>query len=185
MGVVPGASQIILLVEDSHHEQLIYRYLRRLGKKRHEVRVVKSPSGAGSGEQWIREHFAIEREYCRRRQAQTKLIAVIDADTQTVQQRLGQLDTALQEAGVPLIPNDTREIARLVPKRNIETWILCLNDVKVNEEEDYKRKLGNWAESVRTAASRLHQWTRANAVVAPSCVESLRMGIRELQRAGL
>jgi hypothetical protein len=175
MGVVARASQIILLVEDPMHERLVFGYLKRLGYRAHAVRIRRSPSGAGSAEQWVREHFAIEREYCRRRHAETKLIVVIDADTQAVQQRLAQL----------VIPNDTRGIARLVPKRNIETWILCLNDVQVNEDADYKRTRDNWAELVPTAVSRLYQWTRANAIVAPSCIESLRMGIRELQRVGL
>lgn len=179
------ASQIILLVEDSLHELFVFRYLRKLEYGVHAMRIVKSPSGAGSGEQWVRERFAIERDACRRRQAETKLIVVIDADIHTVQHRIAQLDLALREGGAPAISNGTTEIARLVPKRNIETWILCLNDVNVNEDADYKRTRDNWAESVRTAVIRLWQWTRPKAAVAPSCVASLRMGIRELQNLGL
>lgn len=185
MGVVAKPSQIILLVEDNIHQQFIFRYLRTLRYGTHEVRVVKSPSGAGSAEQWVRERFAVEVEACRRRQAETKLIVLIDADSHTVQHRISQLDQALREAAGPMIVNDTKEFARLVPKRNIETWILCLNDLQVNEETDYKRTRDSWTELIRTAVGTLYAWTRQNAAVPPVCVESLRFGIRELQRLGL
>jgi len=178
-------SQIILLVEDSHHRQFIFGYLRRLGFGTHAIRIVESPSGTGSAEQWVREQYAIEVEARRSRQATTKLIVVIDADTRTVQQRISQFDRALLEAGVPVVVNDSEEVARLVPKRNIETWILCLNDIHVNEQWDYKRTRDNWTEMIRASVRTLYLWSRLNAAVPPSCVESLRIGVRELQRLGL
>ncbi len=178
-------SQVILLVEDRHHEQFVLRYLRKLDFGKHAMRIVKSPSGAGSAEQWVRERFAIEVEAYRGRQAKTKLIVLIDADTRSVQYRISQLDQALREAGVPQISDDREEIARLVPKRNIETWILCLNDVQVNEHTDYKRARDNWNELIQAAVVRLYVWTRRNAQVPPSCVESLQIGIRELQKLNL
>jgi hypothetical protein len=70
-----------------------------------------------------------------------------------------------------LIPDDTEEIARLVPKRNIETWILCLNDVQVNEDADYKRTHDDWTELIRTAAGTLYVWNRPRVAVPASCVE--------------
>jgi hypothetical protein len=79
MGVVAKPSQVILLVEDRHHEQFICRYLRKLDFGRHAIRIVKSPSGAGSAEQWVRERFAIEVEEYRSRKAKTKLIVLVDA----------------------------------------------------------------------------------------------------------
>ena len=99
---MPRPSQVILLVEDNHHQQFIFRYLRRVdpgpGRRIRDIRVEKSPYGAGSAEQWVRERFPIEVEACRHRQAETKLVVVIDADTYTVQQRMQQLDRALQQA---------------------------------------------------------------------------------------
>jgi hypothetical protein len=177
-------SQVILLIEDSRHHQFIFRYLRTVGLEPRAMRIVRSPSGAGSAEQWVREQFAIEVGEYRGRHAKTKLIVVIDADTHTVHQRLRQLDQALQEAGITLI-RDTEEIARLVPKRNIETWILCLNDVPVDEATDYKRPRNDWTELIRTAAVTLYGWSRSNTAVPPSCVESLQFGIQELRKAGL
>ena len=177
-------SQVILLVEDSRHQQFIFRYLRTVGLEPRVIRVFKSPSGSGSAEQWVRERFAIEVEECRARRAKTKLIVVIDADTHTVPQRLRQLDQALHEAGVASI-RDTEEIARLVPKRNVETWILCLNDIAVDEDTDYKRTRNGWPELIRTAAATLYEWSRPNTAAPPSCVESLQHGIRELRKARL
>ena len=185
MGVVAKPSQVILLVEDSHHEQFIFRYLRTLDYGTHDMRIVKSPSGAGSAEQWVRERFPIEVEAYRGRQAETKLIVLIEADTRSVQQRMSQLDQALREAGVPPISSNEEGIARLVPKRNIETWILCLNEVQVNEETDYKRTRDNWNKLIRTAAGTLYVWTRPRAPLPTSCVESLRIGIQELQKVKL
>lgn len=184
MGLVAEPSQFILLVEDTLHQQFIYRYLR-LRHGAHAMRVVKAPSGEGSAEQWVRERFAVEVEACRGRQAETRLIVLIDADTRTVQQRLAQLDKALRDAEVPLIPDAREEVARLVPKRNIETWILCLNDVQVNEDTDYKRTRDNWTELVRPAVNTLYVWTRPRTAVPASCVESLQIGIGELQKLGL
>ena len=100
------------------------------------MRVVKSPSGGGSAEQWVRERFAVEVAACRGRQAETRLIVLVDGDTRTVQERIAELDQALRDAGVDLIPADTREVARLVPRRNIETWILCLTG-----ERERRRRL--------------------------------------------
>ena len=185
MGVVAKPSQIILLLEDALHERFIYRYLRKLGYGRHLMRFARSPSGVGSAEQRVRERFALEVRACTRRQAKTTLIVLVDADTHTVQERIAQFDSSLREAGIPMIPDNTRRIARLVPKRNIETWILCLFDVQVNEETDYKHRRENWTEMVRAAALTLHTWTRPNAVVPPSYVDSLWSGMAELQKIGL
>lgn len=185
MGVVSRPSQIILLVEDNLHQQFIFKYIRTLGYERHAIRVVKAPSGAGSAEQWIRDRFASEIEACRRRHAETKLVVLIDADAYTVQQRLGQLNKKLRDVGAAMVPSDTKQVAFLVPRRNIETWLLCLNRVPVDEETDYKRTRNDWAELVGTAVITLCEWSGPNAAVPLLCVESLRIGIHELQRLKL
>ena len=176
-------SQVILLwVEDDRHQQFIFRYLRRAGVAAiRAMRIVKSPSGEGSAEQWVREQFAIEVEAYRGRQAETRLIVLIDADAHTVRQRIRQLDRALEQADVAPINNRTEAIVRLVPKRNIETWILCLNGTAVNEKTDYKKPRDDWSDLIRTAIGTLYESTRPNAPVLQPCVESLRMGIEELR----
>jgi hypothetical protein len=172
-------------VEDSLHKQFIYRYLKKIGVEAHAMRIYPSPAGSGSAEQWVRERFAIEVEACRRRKAETKLIIVIDADTRTVQQRISQLDQALSQAGIEPISDDTETISRLIPKRNIETWILCLNEVPVNESDNYKEKHQNWTSLTTPAVTKLYAWTRPNAIVPTACVESLKAGIRELKKLRL
>lgn len=174
-------SQVILLVEDRRQQQLISRYLRRLGLW-HATRAVPVPAGRGSGAQWVLKQFPIEvaRYRSRANRAATKLVVFIDADTHTVHARLRQLEQALKEADVPRI-EEADQIVRLIPKRNIETWILCLNLERVDEETDYKRQHRDWAAMIPPAADTLHQWGRPNAAIPPTCVESLRSGIAELK----
>jgi hypothetical protein len=175
-------SQVIILVEDRRHQQFVLRYLRRVGLEPHAFRFVPSPAGEGSGEQWVRERFAAEVEAYRRRQAETKLIVVIDADNRSVEERLAQLDHELAEVGAQPVRPREEQIARLVPKRNVETWILCLNWEAVDEETDYKNRGRDWSRLIRSGAETLYAWTRANAQVPASCVASLNLGVLELRR---
>ncbi len=88
-------SQVVVLVEDNRQQQLIFRYLRRIGLEARAMRFVLPSSG--SGEQWVREQFPVEVTAYRRRRAraETKLVAVIDADNSTLPERLAQLDQKL------------------------------------------------------------------------------------------
>lgn len=177
-------SLVIVLVEDDCHKMLVYRYLMKRKVNGHNIRIQQSPSGAGSAENWVRKEFLKEVSEYRRRKAKTALIVVIDADTLTVRDRLRQLDQALQDGGKQIVA-EGEQIARLVPKHNIETWILCLNERKVNEEDDYKGKAHNWDELIPSAAETLSQWTRSNAALPNHCIASLRCGISELNRLRL
>ncbi len=182
---MPGPSQIILLIEDSLHRQFIHRYLQRVGIARHALRFVESPSGAGSAEHWVTKQFPVEVKACQIRQAATKLIVLIDADILTVQQRTQQLDQALTEAAIQTVDRDEAKIGRLIPRRNIETWILALIEKSVNEEIDYKKTRNDWSSLVRDATGVLYTWTRPNAPIPRACVNSLRLGVVELRKLGL
>jgi hypothetical protein len=153
-------SLVIVLVEDDHHKMLIYRYLIECGWERHAIRIQQSPSGRVSAESWVRKRFVKETIVYRSRQARalTALIVMIDADTRTVQDRLSQLDQALTDSGQQTVA-DTERIARLIPKRNVETWILCLNEQAVDEGTDYAGTRSSWNELVPQAAETLCQWT--------------------------
>jgi hypothetical protein len=174
-------SQVIVLVEDNRQRQLIFRYLRRIGLEMHAMRFVLPASG--SGEQWVREQFSAEIAFYRIRsaRAETKLIAVIDADNLTVQARLMQLDQKLRENGLQLIRVD-EQIVRLIPRRNVETWILYLNAVQVDETTDYKSRRNDWTELIRPAAEQLYAWTRPNTQFPDNCLSSLKHGAAELRR---
>jgi hypothetical protein len=131
----------------------------------------------------VRKRFVKEVSVYRARQTKTKtaLIVVVDADTHTVQDRLRQLDQALRDSRQQVVL-EGEQIARLVPKRNIETWILCLNQQAVDEETDYKRTRDDWNELVPPAAETLFQWTRSKAEAPNICIDSLQSGVRELKR---
>jgi hypothetical protein len=180
---MPNRSHTIVLVEDERHKMLIYRYLLRRGLSRYDIRIKPAPVGEGSAERWVRANFATEvRAYrIRHAKAATALIVVIDADAHTLTERLDQLDQELGEAGVSSLQPHER-VARLVPKRNIETWIVCLNGNNVDEETDYKGENREWNELVRTAAEALFQWSRANVHIPPHCIESLTRGIADLRQ---
>jgi hypothetical protein len=139
--------------------------------------------GAGSAEGWVRKRFVLETSTYRSRQsrARTALIVMIDGDSHTVQERVAQLDQALAESSSEPVSGG-EQIARVVPRRNIETWICCLNGMEVDEENDYKRSTDKWNQLIPSAAKTLSQWTRSQAKPPSHCVDSLRIGVRELRR---
>jgi hypothetical protein len=176
-------SRVIVVLENDHHQKLLYRYLIECGWKRRQIYIPPPPSGQGSAESWVRQRFVKETNAYRNRQAraQTALIVMIDADTFTVPERLNQLDQALRDNGQKTVGKNER-IARLVPRLNVETWILCLNgEQDVDEDTDYKRERRNWHEMIPPAAEMLCQWTRPNAEPPNRWVDSLRIGVRELK----
>lgn len=132
--------RIVLLCEDSQHEAFTTRFLEGMGWNKREIYVEKSPSAVGSAEQWVREKFPIElRIYRRRRQrAASALIAMIDADEKTIQDRIHEFERECNSMQIPFLAND-EAVAIAVPKRNIETWIHYLNGNSVNEEAPYPK----------------------------------------------
>jgi len=176
-------ASIVLLVEDVRQENLLRHYLKRNGQENRNIRVRKSPSGRGSGEQFIREHYASEVEAIRSQSARTRacLITMIDADTGLVNDRRHQLERALRESDQP--PRESGEpILNLIPKRNVETWILCLNSEQVDEITDYRHDPRVDARSIREAAATLFEWTRPNAEPPNTCVPSLHECLPEFDR---
>lgn len=177
------ASLVIALLEDDRHRTLIYQYLLRTGLKAHEIRIHRSPSGRGSADNWVRKRFVEETKLYRRRQARARsaLIVMIDADTLSVRHRFHQLDEVLQQGGVAALAEDDH-IARLVPKRNVETWILCLNRAAVDEATDYKTTHKDWTLLIPLAAEALNTCVRSDSNLPASCIDSLRTGVVELRR---
>jgi hypothetical protein len=183
-GSVSKSSQVIVLAEDRLHQRLVQKYLERLGHSPHEIRFEDLPSGRGCGEQWVRERYAgaVAAYRWRSSRAQTALVVAIDANGGDVPRRLRQLQDALVEAD--LSPRrDDEEIVHLIPRRNIETWIVCLNGRTVNEDDDYTRDRDIDGQFQRAAAM-LFEWSRDNAVPPRHCVPSLLAAIPELRRLG-
>jgi len=179
-------SLVIVLAEDKHQRMLVFRYLKKCGLKDHAMRFRQSPAGRGSAENWAQRQFVKETGAYRHRRARarTALIVIIDADARTVQDRLSQLDQALAQSGKQTV-GGSEQIARLVPKRNVETWILCLNGQAVDEDTDHKRERNDWSELIPPAARTLRHWTRSTNQPPNHCVSSLRTGVQELKRLGI
>jgi hypothetical protein len=177
---VSKASLVTVLAEDERHVQLICRYLYRLDYSRHEIRVEPLPGGRGCGEVRQRYVRAVKAFRGRAARARTAFVVAIDADRGNVERRLQQFRESLRHEGAA--PRaDGEAIAHLVPKRSVETWILCLSGKHVNAETDY------WNEAevdglIRTAAETFFHWSRPNTAPPTHCVDSLRLAFLEVQR---
>jgi hypothetical protein len=173
---------VVVVLEDARHQMLAHRYLKKCGVGDREMRIHRSPSGEGNAEGWVRKTFVKEVSVCRSRQAKSALLVVIDADNYAVRERCRQLDQALEDGGKQRLDIEREQIARLVPKRNVETWILCLNEQPVNEEVDYKRTRDGWNDLIPRAAETLFLWVRQPDGPPVPCIDSLRSGVTELNR---
>jgi hypothetical protein len=91
----------------------------------------------------VRERYAqAVRAYRERSQrAKTALIVAIDADAGEVSRRVRQLREALERADLAA-RTDVEVIVHLIPRRNVETWILCLDGQPVDEITDYSGEGG-------------------------------------------
>lgn len=172
---------IVLLVEDSRQENLLRRYLQERGHDNRNIRVQRVRGGRGSGEQFVREKYASEVRAIRSQVSRTKacLFAMIDADSGSVDDRKRQFERALRDAEEP-VRGPSEPILNLIPKRNVETWILCLCSEVVNESSDYRHDQRVDPQSIKRAARTLSTWTRS--VPGGNCVPSLRDCLPEFGR---
>jgi len=174
--------QIVILVEDKQQRAFVTRFLQRLGYERHKLRPLALPAGQGSGEQYVREHYAEQVRELRRRsgQLQLALVVVLDADKEEVTERQRQLAHQLQS--VNMEPRRADEgIVHLIPRRNIETWIAYLRGEQVNEEDNYPRLTGR-ERDCQPAVDRLMELYRSNQQLPADCPPSLVTALEELHR---
>lgn len=180
-------AQITILAEDRRHARFVRAYLHRKLPDFPQKAIKDAPmaSGGGSGSQWVTNRYAIEvKAYCTR-QAWKWLIVVIDADARTVQDRLNALHDRLAESEDERLRRcriEAEQIARLIPKWSIETWILNLNGEAVDENVRYKTHHRSWDDLIQPASYELHRWVGIEGDPSDKCTFSLRDGIRELRR---
>ncbi len=131
---------MVILCEDRQQEVFARHYLVRCGVRRDRIRINICPKGKQAGEQYVRNHYPAEVKTHRSKNSflSLGLTVVIDADVLTVQDRLRQLDEALQKSSQSKRQVGER-IGIFAPKRNIETWIHYLSGVSVNEETQYAK----------------------------------------------
>jgi hypothetical protein len=161
-------TEVVILCEDLMHLNFVRRYLIHRGVQSRRIRVNMSPSGRGAGAQYVIENYPLEVKALRSRSyLRVGLVAVIDADTSSVEDRLRQLRTSLMQHGQP-DRGATERIALLSPKRNVETWIFYLLGNEANEEEDYKRRVSTSDTKEAVAALTGVCPQRANEIRLPS-----------------
>lgn len=182
MGALSKPSLVVVLVEDERQQRLVRRYLRRVGYEPHDIRYVPLPGGAGCGEQWVRERYAAEVQEYRSRsaRARTALVVAIDADTVDADTRGRQLNNALAEAG-SAVRGTAEMIVHLIPRRSVETWILCLNGENVDETTDYSKER-EIDQMIGPAALTLFDWSRENYALPAHCFPSLSSAVFEVRR---
>jgi hypothetical protein len=171
-------SQIVILCEDTQQESFIRRFLKKAhGIQPNLLRVKKNPKSKGSGEQFVRNNYPEELKALRQRQhrANTTLIVAIDADTSDTILIRETLNAACSDAGIE--PNISKDnVAFVIPKRNIESWITWLNGGKVDETTAYP-KLTNQSEC-QPAVEKLHDLCQQKTAppdfpesLAAACIE--------------
>ena len=131
-------AKVIILCEDCAHANFIHHHLKKRGFDYRQWRTIL-PKEAGSGKQFVLESYATQVKAYRSQASHLSvaLLTIIDADTRTVEQIHDRLKERLQKADIEQRQADER-ITVLVPKRNIETWIVYLLGSTVNEETNYK-----------------------------------------------
>jgi hypothetical protein len=130
----------IIVCEDRQHEAFARRFLALTGVDFRVQRVEISPSGRGSGEQFVRKQYVKELADYRARQHRVSqsLIVIIDSDLQDVTTRIEQIESAAVAGGQDQRQPNER-VAIFVPARNIETWLAYLDGQTVNENDTYPR----------------------------------------------
>ncbi len=176
-------AELVVLAEDLRQGNFGWHYLKRAGHNYRQIRLEISPPGRGSGEQYVRERYPAEVKYYRSRShsRSAALVVATDADMRTVAACEQRLERALLAAR-EVKRGDNERIGLLIPKRHIETWILCLSDESVNEGTDYKRARPDAGDKVKSSANRFFDLSRTAAEVPPECIPSLRRGLKEIRR---
>ena len=186
---------VVILAEDVRQARLVRAYLRERLPSLHrkEIRDAEMANSRCSGAQWVTEHYEKEvlAHLIRRsklpdaRRPEKWLIVVIDADNRTVQNRLNVFRKRITESRDERVRScsvESANIARLIPKWSVETWILNLNDEAIDEDIPYKLHNRPWDRMIPPAAIVLHQWVRSSKDPPDHCTPSLKPGIEELRR---
>jgi hypothetical protein len=179
-------SQTIVICEDEAHQRLTKAYLKRCGLPADPPMVkwlVANREQQGGNDAWVLSRFPKELHACRQRskRAKTLLVVLIDADSNTVENRRRQLLERAKSEGIDEWGSN-EPVVLLIPKRHIETWIRVLLGETVTEEEDCKSWKPTDKDDYRRAAQTVFDWSRPNATAGPSCVPSLRGALPEWKK---
>jgi len=167
--------QVLILAEDLRQANFAKHFLQARNVSPGTIRILPLPAGRGSGYDYVIREYPQQLKGMRRLGASAGLIVMIDADDGTVERRQTQLSDALQQA--QLTPPNASECVRvLVPKRNVDTWVFHLLGNSVNEDDDYKRQVGD--RDILPAAKTFADGCPDR--LRPDCPQSLKQGCENL-----
>lgn len=134
--------QYTILCEDEKTKAFIRNILVSQGINLHRISTEVAPSGAGSGEAYVRNKYKNNLRAIRRFNYNARtLIVCTDADVHSLKERKESFSNECKNEE-PKIKDRTKKepVIIWIPKRNIETWIeFFKNDgVGVDEETQYK-----------------------------------------------
>lgn len=138
-------ADVVLLCEDPQTSVFVRQYLNM---RRPNWRIRTDPAftyrqrkEGGIGNSYVLKRVGenVNRHrHIAKRAANTCLVIVIDADENTIEEKINQLDLQLRNQNIASIGKNER-ILVLVPKRNIETWIEYGQGQIVDESTSYKK----------------------------------------------
>ena len=170
---------IIVRCEDIQQRVFIYRCLRENDIHRRTIQIKNNPKGRGDAKRFVLDQYPVQVEAMRRTpHISTAVISMIDADDRTVEERKQEHNNALSKSEQDHRANG-EQIAILVPRRNIETWIHHLLGETVNEDDEYQRFRG---EERKCAPAAQEFARRCPGDMHEADLPSLHDGCAELQR---
>ena len=183
--------RFLILVEDDALERFVRQVLLVFGFQPRDIRI-KRPygTGRGSAKAWVTRNYPEEVRIYRAKASSQENIAIVigtDADNMTVKNRTEELDAALVSSGFPR-RQPAEKILLIIPKWNIETWLVNLNSIYVDEDrDDYKKDPAirnvDYAEVAKVFVARYRSLRQGNVdAVTPS---SMILTFEEMKRFGL
>ena len=186
--------EVTILCEDIDQERFIREYLICRGLDDRKIKDYGNPKGRviENNNASIVEHYpALMKSYRTRKYRNIAVVVMIDADEDSVSDKMRFLHKALDEAAGnlnkdPRLRDD--KVAIFVPARNIETWFSYINNnmegQECNENTDYKDNKMSAKERIELAERAAKKLARE---ICPQGVDritlpSLRYACTELQR---
>lgn len=189
--------EVTILCEDIDQERFIREYLICCGLDDRKIKDFGNPKGKTikNNNALIVKHYAeLIKSYRSRKYRNIAVVVMIDADEDSLEERMRCLNIALDETAGnlnkdPRLPNE--KVAIFVPARNIETWFYYINShmsgQECNELTDYKDKKMTVKERIELAkkSARILALEICPQGVDRIALPSLRYACRELQRLQL
>jgi hypothetical protein len=190
--------EVTILCEDIDQERFIRQYLICRGLDEHKIKDFGNPKGRvieNNNASIVKYYPALMKSYRRTRKYRNiAVVVMIDADEDSLDDRMRSLNIALDETAGNL-NRDPRlrdeKVAIFVPARNIETWFYYINNnmegQECNEITKYKDDNMSAKERIELAKSAAQKLARE---ICPQGVDritlpSLRYACTELQRLQL